>query len=349
MTRAPRFAALLLLLAVTLPVFAQNSVVRAVTLKSKALEGNLLGDPAEQRFAVYTPPGYESDNMRYPVIYLLHGIGDSYETWLKDFKVDDMLDRLIASKRIPPVIVVMPNAGNRFLGSYYLNSPVTGRWADYIANEIVATVDEKFLTIPNANSRAVIGHSMGGFGAIEFGMTRPDVFSVVYAMSPCCLDVVEDVGAGNVSAWTTAMRFKTYDDTDAALKNGDFYPVALTALLAATSPDPGAPLNVAFPLKRERGELLRVHPAYEKWLARFPVHAVASQRDNLLKLRLLALDFGYDDQFAHIPPSTLAFSRALFEQRIPHRLDTYDGDHRQKVAERMEKIVFPVVAGALDR
>lgn len=341
------FAITLLLFSAAVACEAQQGTVRTMTIHSQALAGNAFGDPVDQRYAVYLPAGYEASSERYPVIFLLHGIADSFDTWIEFFRVPQMLDRLIASHRMPPAIVVMPNGRNRFLGSYYLNSPVTGRWSDLIANDIVTAVDTQFRTMASRESRAVIGHSMGGFGAIEFGMTRPDVFSVVYALSPCCLDAVEDVGAGNTSAWMTALGFKSYDDVTAALQQNQFYPAALIALLSAMSPNPAAPMKVDFPYRLVRGELLRVHPAYEQWLARLPVHAVEAHRDNLLRLRLLALDFGLDDQFAHIPPSAMAFSDALYRNRIPHRLDVYQGDHREMVADRLERLIFPMVADAL--
>jgi S-formylglutathione hydrolase len=336
-------------IAVTVSAFAQEGTVRTLTIHTKALAGNLLGDPVDQQYAVYLPAGYESGNARYPTIYLLHGIADEFEVWINHFKVPQILDRAIASRQMPPTIVVMPNGRNRFLGSYYLNSPVTGHWSDFIADEIVGAVDAQFRTIPAAASRAVVGHSMGGFGAIHFAMTRPDVFSVAYAMSPCCLDAIEDVDAGNYSAWMTTLNFKSYDDIGAALQQHNFYPVALMALLSATSPDPSQPMKVAFPYRAVEGELVRAHPVYDRWLEQFPVHAVTASRDNLSRMRLLAMDFGYDDQFAHIPPSVMELSRALYENRIPFRFDVYNGDHRDKVGQRLERIVFPTVAAALAR
>src|SRR6185295_1537556 len=96
----------------------QTGVVREVSFTSAALKGNLLGDPADQKFAVYLPPGYDASAERYPVIYLLHGIGDDYQTWTDGYHVPAMLDSLIVTKRIAPLIVVMPNGRNRFLGSY---------------------------------------------------------------------------------------------------------------------------------------------------------------------------------------------------------------------------------------
>ena len=199
---------LLFAAALLLAVHVNAADVRVMKIDSQALAGNQTGDPAEQQFAVYVPPGYETSKARYPVVYLLHGIADSYEVWTDAWKIPEQLDRLIAAKKVEPMIVVMPNARNRFLGSYYINSSVTGRWSDYIADDLVKLVDSAFRTIAKPESRGVAGHSMGGYGAIRFGMERPDVFRAVYAISPCCLDTVEDIGWGNIASWNTFLTFK---------------------------------------------------------------------------------------------------------------------------------------------
>jgi pimeloyl-ACP methyl ester carboxylesterase len=338
---------LLFVLFVSLHAFAAD--VRVMKIDSAALAGNLTGDPTTQTFAVYLPPGYDQSTARYPVVFLLHGIADTFESWTGDWNIPGMLDRMIAAKKIEPLIVVMPNARNRFLGSFYVNSPVTGRWSDFIADELVKLVDATFRTIAKPESRGVIGHSMGGYGAIRFGMERPDVFRAVYAMSPCCLDTVEDIGWGNFGSWKTFLTFKSYDDADAALQKGEFYPVAILALLTAHVPHVGAPLNVDVPVRFERNETLPNDAAFNRLRDALPVHAVPKYRDNLRKLRVFAIDYGYDDQFAHIPVATPAFSRVLTEYRIPHSLAAYDGDHRQHIVERLERIVFPMFSAVLQR
>lgn len=340
-----RFALVLLFVATAL--HAQN--VRILTIHAASLENNAFGDPADQKLAVYLPPGYDVGDKRYPVVFLLHGIADSYDTWTDDFKVPQLLDRLIAAKTIEPMIVVMPNARNRFLGSYYLNSPITGRWEDYVADELVALVDRTFRTIAKPGARGVAGHSMGGFGAINFGMKRPDVFSAVYALSPCCLDAVEDIGYGNGDAWRGFLAFHSYADADAALEKGHFYPVALLALLSAFSPNAAAPLHVDVPIQEKRRELIPLEPQYTAFRDRFPIREVPRYRDNLRKLRALHIDYGFGDQFAHIPVATPAFSRVLTENGVPHSLDVYDGDHRQRVLYRLETVVFPMFSAVLDK
>ncbi|HYC61804.1 MAG TPA: alpha/beta hydrolase-fold protein [Thermoanaerobaculia bacterium] len=339
-----RLALIVLTVLLPLSVFAD---VRVLTLESSALAGNQFGDPTTQTFAVYVPPGYEASTARYPVVYLLHGIGDSFEVWTKAWKIPEMLDRLIAEKKIAPMIVVMPNSRSRFLGTYYEDSPVSGGWGSLVAVEIVGLVDRQFRTIATRESRGVTGHSMGGYGAIRFGMERPELFSAVYAMSPCCLDTVEDISWGNQQAWRTFLGFKTREDADAALQKGDFYPPAILSLLSAVSPDPKAPLGVEVPVRLDHGELTPIEPAFTNFRNQLPVRQVAQYRDNLRRLRALHIDYGFSDQFAHIPVASAALSRELIDHGVPHVLAVYDGDHRQRVVERMEKIVFPMFSEVL--
>lgn len=341
-------SATLALLTLLLASFAAAEV-RTMNIDSQSLRGNALGDSPSQSFAVYLPPGYQNSTTRYPVIYLLHGIGDSFEVWTNAWKIPQMLDRLILEKRIAPMIVVMPNARNRYGGGYYEDSPVAGGWGDLIAVEMVALVDQTFRTIAKAEARGVAGHSMGGYGAIRFGMERPDVFRAVYALSPCCLDVVEDIGQGNVAAWKTFLTFKSREDADAALQRGDFYPAAILGFLSAVMPNANAPLGVEVPFREARRELLPVEPAFTRFRDRLPVRAAASHRDNLRKLSALYLDYGYSDQFAHIPVATASLSRTLQDAGVPHVLEAYAGDHRQQVVERLERIVFPMFSRVLAR
>ena len=322
--------------------------VEVVTLRSKALAGNLTGDPVEQTFKVYLPPSYRRSNQRYAVVFLLHGIGDTSNVWITYFHVPELLDELIARGTIADLIVVMPNANNRFAGSFYANSPVTGNWEDFVADEIVARVDHQFRTIGTPASRAVAGHSMGGFGAIRLAMHRPDVFPIAYAMSPCCLDAIEDIGYGNAAGWEQFLEFKSYDDADRALREGAWGAVAALGLLSAIDPDPSAPLHVRRPVVENGREVLPQEPAYSEFREKFPLQQIGKYRDNLRRLRALAIDYGFEDEFAHIPPATSAFSKALNEAHIPHTLETYEGDHRQMIRARLATTVFPFLSRKLE-
>ena len=325
-----------------------GSRIVAIDVQSDALAGNLLETPATQRAVVYLPPGYDVDaQRRYPVIYLLHGIFDSHETWLVHFDIAGMLDRLIAAGRLPEMLVVIPDGGNKYGGGFYRNSSVSGNWADYVADELIGFVDERFRTVAAAEARGVIGHSMGGYGALHLAMTRPGVFSTVWAMSPCCLAATEDFGFGN-DAWKRAAAAESQADIDRLVTDGDFYAIAALGIIAAFSPDPAnGPVFGDFPFEIVRGEVVIDAAGYDAFIDTMPVNRVRAAREALRDLRGLALDVGLGDQFLHIPVGTLAFSERLGAERIPHLLDVYTGDHREHVGERLETLVLPWVGERL--
>ena len=337
---------LALVLVAALPALAQEGSLRYLKIKSAALEGNLLGDPAEQELAVYLPPGYDGGTARYPVLYLLHGIFGGFTDWTKHWGIQATMDALIRDGA-PPFLIVMPNGANRLGGGFYLDSPVSGKWETFLLSEVIPKIDRELRTIPAAPSRGIAGHSMGGFGAIRLGMRHPEVFGSLYAMSPCCLDLVDDISYGN-QAWRTAIGFKTSVDLGKALQANDFYPVAIYALATSLSPNPDKPPFFAdLPIKHVRGELMPDDATYEKWRTSLPMAQVPAHRANLLKLRAIAIDYGTSDQFAHIATTTPAFSRELARLRIPHRLDVYAGDHRERIPARLRTHILPFFAEAL--
>ncbi|MDF1607806.1 alpha/beta fold hydrolase [Hoeflea sp. YIM 152468] len=319
-----------------------------IEVPAPALAGNLLGTSEIQEVAVYLPPSYESDaDRRYPATYLLHGIFDDYGVWLTIEDVPARLDRLIAKKAIPEMLVIMPNAGNKYGGGYYRNSPISGKWADYIADDLVGHVDAEFRTIASEAGRAVVGHSMGGYGALHLAINRPGVFSVVWSMSPCCLAATDDFGFGN-DAWKRAARVEAPEDIEDLLARKDFFAIAALGIVSAFSTKAGEPPVYAdFPFDIVRGEVLLDDAAYDRYLDALPIRQLRRARDNLRRLRGLGLGVGLGDQFLHIPPGTIELSQQLGSERIPHLLDVYDGDHRQKVGERLETLVLPWVGARI--
>ena len=326
--------------------------LRSYLVPARALASSLLHDSLLQPVEVYTPRSYERDSTRrYPVLYLLHGIAGTSEDWTKPgygMTIQDLMDSLTAVGAIKEMIVVVPTATNAYAGSFYSNSPVIGNWEDYISRELVAWVDSAFRTIPSAASRGIAGHSMGGLGAVIMAMRHSDVFSVAYAMSPCCLAMAGEIGPSN-EAWRRMDRFRDASSLQEAAQHGDLYPIAIVGLAAVLSPDSQKPrLYVDLPYVHRGGALVAVPGVVARWRRGMPLAQVGKSKESLLHLRVpIRLDYGFDDQFAHIPPATRLFADSLAAYHIPYRLDAYLGDHRNQIRVRMTTIVLPFFSASL--
>ncbi len=160
---------------------------RAELVLSQSFESAALG--REMAYSVYLPPGSGEDR-RYPVVYLLHGTGDSERSYPKAGRVEATMDALIASGAIAPMIVVMPD-GKR---SWYVNSAEVGGAGDYetaIVRDLIGHVDRTYPTLAMRASRFITGHSMGGFGALRLAFKYPRRFGAVAGMSAALWDHVE--------------------------------------------------------------------------------------------------------------------------------------------------------------
>lgn len=310
-------------------------------VRSRALENNLLGDPADQQVAVYLPPGYQASppSRRFPVIYFLHGYSGENQVLERGRQFQDLMNKLIASGTVREMIVVVPNGRNAYYGSFYTNSSVGGNWEDFISRDLVSYIDANYRTIPQAASRGITGHSMGGYGSIVIGMKHPDIFGAVYSLSACCTAMLADLGPSN-TAWRQALNFKSKDDFRADSFN-NVYAIALTAMAAAFSPNPKQPLFADFPLRLENNILVPNGDAYTKFQSKMPVNMVTEYTANLLKLQGIYIDYGVQEEFSHIPAGSLALSRELSEHGIPHTFEIYQGDHNRRIPERLETRVLP--------
>ena len=261
--------ALFLLLAFsTLPTRAQSAAAQGslehITVHGRLLEGNLDGDSPDRKVAVYLPPSYNGgEDRRYPVVYLLHGFTGSESSWYGDAdprrRVNTIMDHAIGTGASHEMILVMPDAHTRFGGSFYSQSITTGDWENFIATELVAYIDSHYRTIPRVESRGLAGHSMGGYGTLRIGIKHPDVFSAIYALSPCCTIWGGEFGQGGVRN----SHAETVH-TDAQVRAADFNTLATLAVAAAWSPYPKAkPFFLDLPMRQ--GVLLPTITA--KWSA----------------------------------------------------------------------------------
>lgn len=342
-------------------VIAQEATGRATTgrlvevkVAAPALKGNLLNDPTEQSVAVYLPPSYEtSPAKRFPTLYLLHGFTANNTTWTTNgyqgMSLQPLMDEMIKSGKIREMIVVTPNGWNAYQGGFYTNSIVNGNWEDYIYRDLVQNIDANYRTIARPESRGIAGHSMGGYGAVTLAMKHPDVFSTVYALSPCCLGIEGDFTSDN-PAWLKTIRLTSKEQLKGRPQSLDhFYQMAFVAISAAFSPNPQhAPFYVDFPYQEREGRLEKNETAYARWRLKMPLYMVDENKENLLKLRGIFIDYGRKEEFSHVRITSQLFSKALAEQSIPHIFEIYDGDHVNKIRQRLETRVMQFFSNKLE-
>lgn len=145
------------------------------SVRMEMFPSKLLGRTAH--CLVYTPPGYDESQERYPVLYLQHGGGENETAWLWQGKINHIADNLIASGDVKKMIIVL-NCGYVFTDDE-LEDPSYGSIDELIAYECVPFIDSRFRTISDRHARAVAGVSMGAYQANAVAMKHPDLFANV--------------------------------------------------------------------------------------------------------------------------------------------------------------------------
>lgn len=324
---------LLILFAAAAPaaVFAQPSSgsYERIRVFGPSLEGNLLGETDSPEVSVYLPPGYaEETERRYPVLYLLHGYSGTDESWFGEEAFWDArgaADRAMSSDAAEPMIIVMPNCYNRFGGCMYVNSAATGYWEDYIADDLVAYIDEHYRTIPDRAARGLAGHSMGGYGVLLIGMHRPEVFSALYSLSACCLNEYAPRGGERAAELE---KIQTEEDLD----RGALRTFAVTA---AWSPNPDNP-PFYLDLPTRDGEVVPEIAA--RFAVNSPQAMLLSHASALRKMSAVAMDVGEQDGLID---ANRTLSETMMRYGVEHTFETYEGDHVNRIAERFEERVLP--------
>jgi S-formylglutathione hydrolase len=313
---------------------ARAGTVEHITVHGKALEGNLEADPADRDVTVYLPPSYGADeNRRYPVVYLLHGYGGRDDTFNGRLaKLPESADRLAAAQGFSEQIVVTPNAFSLHKGSMYSSSVTTGDWESFVAQDLVGHIDGHYRTIVNRMSRGLAGHSMGGYGAVRIGMKHPEVFSTLYIMSACCLTPTVNPRPETMAA---AEAINTRAQAEEAARGRGFGPSASLASAAAWSPNPNnPPLYLDLPVKDGK-----VRPdIVAKWAANAPLGMLDRYAANLKAYYAITIEVGTKD---NLLASNRQLHEAMTRLKIAHSYEEYDGDHTDKVGERIERNVLP--------
>jgi hypothetical protein len=241
---------------------------------------------------------------------------------------------LLAAGSIKPVIIVAPNAYNKWHGSWYTNSTVNGNWGDFITNDLLNFIDSNFNTLPFKESRAIAGFSMGGYGDISLAMKHPEIYNSVYSQS----------GLVNFSEVILTLKREQMIEAACAFSFNIPNVQVRTNIAAATAFAPesfATPFPCRFPITCE-GET--VDSVWKEWLEHDPFTTLPEYKQNLQDLGLLALGCGDQDPFYD---SHNNFSQTLTDTGIAHVYEVYaEAGHNartQPILELLSKhLVNPV-------
>jgi hypothetical protein len=291
-------------------------------LRSDNIARNKIGTNPVRKMVVYLPAAYEStSSKRYPVIYFLPSPFESYRADFEQRGAQGLFDRAIAAGVIDKFILVSVDMTTPLGSSWYVNSPVTGNWEDFMIQELVPYIDANFKTLPSRDSRGIAGDFMGGYGAIRFGMVHPDVFGSVYALHPV------GTGSGILTMyarpnWDLLANAKSLDD---AKKDG--ISQIFTTIFQAHLPDPDKPpLFIDLQAHKDGDHLVIDSKLTERLRNSFLLETMIPQyADNLKSLRGFKFDWARSDPNQDHVYSNQAFTHKLNEFGVVHEAEEYNG------------------------
>jgi enterochelin esterase-like enzyme len=286
---------------------------------------------------VYFPPGYdENPDWSYPVIYYLHGYGGDQNSM---GSMLSWLTSLINNGTIDPVIMVgADNSPTPLGGSGYVNSILWGNYEDYMVNDLIQWIDSSFRTLPYRDARALLGQSMGGFGAFRYGILHKDKFSVLASH------------AGVINLNDAYFREQMQQSVLSENAPGppyfyDFYSSGIKTKLyfvacAITSPDTNSPQTYINPqivqfLMDEDGNY------FDSILAKQEPYDIIYLIDSLSITDDVGIFFGCGTNDAFfLYPGHLALKDTLDSLGLPYEFYSHDGNHAMPGAFKERAFTF---------
>jgi S-formylglutathione hydrolase FrmB len=318
-----------------LPLAGKVEVVRH---ESRVLRGNPWGDPSERDLPVYVPPSGTTKGA--PLLVLLSGYtGAGWFHFQRGKFLEDSLvgrlDRMIRTGRAPEAVMIGPDCLTTLGGSQYLNSTATGRYEDYVVEELVPWIRQKYGTGP----AAVLGTSSGGYGAMVLGLRHPDLFPAVatdagdayfeYCYPPDFPPAFRELhAAGGPEAFLRGVLSKP--EPGMTPSNPRMKALSTLAYASCYSPLESEPGRFDLPFDLETGALRE--DVWSRWLAWDPVRMVATPRyaEAARRLALLYVCAGRKDEFG-LDVSARIFAEAARRQGAKVEWEEFDGGHFDKL------------------
>jgi hypothetical protein len=284
---------------------------------------------------VYRPPGVELDHPRaLPSVYVIQGFTGQLDMWFNRVAFErtmvERIDAMFAAGECPDALIVFVDAWTAYGGSQFLNSAGTGNYLDYLCDDVVGFVDERYPTAASRDHRGLTGKSSGGYGAMVVPMLRPDVFGGLASHAgdalfeacylpefPAAARELRDKFDGSWDVLFDRMREADHGIFDR------FRPFEVYGYAAAYSPDPARPGRALLPFDAH-GRL--VEDVWERWLVKDPVRMAPERGEALRSMRRIYLDAGREDEY-YLDLGAQAFAAELDKLGVQHTLELFDGKH----------------------
>jgi len=311
--------------------FAPTGSVSRIIIESHALENNMLGDPSVRAVDIYLPAGHDGRDL--PLLVDLVGFtgsGLSHTNWVSFREnLPERLDRLIGEQKMPPVVVAFPDCFTRLGGNQYINSAATGAWEDFLLQEMLPAIEQRY-GCGGPGRRGVFGKSSGGYGAITHALRHSDIWSAAACHSGdmgfelCYLPDMPAVLRALADAENSIERW--WQQLEAARKHPEDSGkvINMLAMAASYDPDPTQFLGIRLPVTIDTCEL--IEERWANWARQDPVIAIESQAESLRRLKALYIDCGEKDQF-NLLYGARRLVRRLNELGVRHRYEEFPDNH----------------------
>ncbi len=306
-----------------------------LSLESRALRDNPLGDPSRRPLFVWTPPAYDADPARrFPAVYVLHGMTGQARAFFNVSAFTSNLPTLL-DRSGPDAIIVLVDGFTSLGGAQWIDSPAIGAYGTYLCEDVVSYVDTEYRTLALPAHRGLAGTSSGGFGAMVWAMLRPDLFGGFASHAGDCLfdvSLAPEFGLAaqclrNLYDGSFERFWEDFRSGRSVLDNpSDALLQSLYATAAAYSARPDGTVELPFSL--ETGELLA--EPWQRWLSWDPVELAAVHGEAVRGLRAVWIDAGARDEY-RLDLGATALAAALRTAGLSHEVlhfELFPGGHR---------------------
>ena len=307
------------------------------TIESEVLKNNLVGMDTNRPLLVYEPPKELTAGKDLPTLYCLAawtGAGRAMMQW-SCFRepLNERLDRLILTEKMPPCLVVCPDLYTDFGGSQYINSDYMGRHGDHVVEEVIPYVEKEFAAKKGAAHRGVFGISSGGYGALRFVMDYDDAFAasachsgdlgfeILYGSDLTTLANGLARYKGDVEAYRQACSLRP------KMAGQDIHIHMLLGMAGFYSPNKESGLGYDLPV--DLYSCVKRKEVWDQWLRHDPIERLRERGDvlaRLKKLSLLYVECGWKDQY-QLHFGARQFDALLKEKGVAHQYTEFEDNH----------------------